>query len=385
MPLIRTASLAAVVLALAGCASGPPRGAASVPWLDAQFAAEAPDARVRASELFALDEALERRLMDPAVRERPVGQRLKFLMDTILGVDRKGFGYQAGHSTTAAETWRNKSGDCLSLTVLTYSMARKLGLNVIMQEVRTPALFGRAGELDVVNQHVNVLIPNMRGDLYMESATHDVVIDFEPDYAAPRRGTALAENEIVARFHNNLAVEHMARGEHAPAYAHFKAAIQLEPSYVSPYGNLAVLYRRIGRVEEAEQLLRHAVALGGTTDVALHELHRLLRDQGREAEARAVGEQLEARRAADPYHWVGLAVQDLQRGENKRAISHLQRAREIAPTFPEVPRYMIVAYGRLGDVQKAREEVATLEALGGPLNKVALLRRKLDRAEGTVR
>ena len=381
---VRAVVLAAV-MALAGCAAmAPPQSQGPLPWLDAEFRQHTL-AAIQSADLFRLDEDLERRLEDPAVRDVSAGRRLKYLMDTILGPDRKGFAYQSGQSTTAVQTWRNRSGDCLSLTVLTYAIARKLGLNPVMQEVRTPPIFGRSGELDVVNQHVNVLIPNMRGDLFIESKAHDVVIDFEPDYIAQGRGTPLSEEAIRARFHNNLAVEHMARGENADAYAHFKAAVGLAPAYVSPYGNLAVLYRRIGRSVEAEQLLRHAVALDAGTDVALHELHRLLRDQGRLGEAREVERQLEVRRSADPYHWIGLAVRDLQGGETRRAVRYLQRARDIAPTFAEVPRYLAVAYGRMGQADKAREELALMEALGGPAAKVALLRRKLEGGEPASR
>jgi Flp pilus assembly protein TadD len=282
----------------------------------------------------------------------------------------------------AGETWRNRSGDCLSLTVLTFSVARTLGMSPVMQEVQTPAVFGREGEFDVVNQHVNVLFPHVRGDLMAEAQDHEVVIDFEPDYAAPRRGVPLTESGIVARYYNNVAVESMARGDYPGAYAHFKAAIQAEPQYISPYSNLAVLYRRVGRDEAAERLLRHAISAGGNTDVAYHELHRLLKDHGRNREAGEVERKLEARQALDPYHWIGLALADMQRDEMRGAIDKLERANDIAPTFAEVHRYLAVAYARSGKVQKARDELALLENLGGSFNKVALLRRKLDRIEG---
>lgn len=373
--------LAFAAAALAGCAGTAPTTPAPLPWLDSQLQYDPARVAVAPRELFRLDATLAAELDSPAMRDVPMGMRLKRVLDTIFDRDHKGFSYRAGHSTVAAETWRNRSGDCLSLTVLTYSVAQALGMSATMQEVQTPAVFGRAGELDVVNQHVNVLFPHIRGDLFVESQAHEVVIDFEPDYAAPRRGTPLTEAGIVARYYNNIAVEHMARGEYPAAYAHFKAAIEAEPGYVSPYGNLAVLYRRTGHEPEAESLLRHAVSLHGTSDVALHELHRLLADQGRMREAGEIERKLEARQQQDPYHWIGLALADLQQGNAKLAIDHLERANDIAPTFAEVHRYLALAYGRAGNVKKAREEVATLENLGGPLNKIALLRRKLDRLD----
>ncbi|MEJ6023036.1 tetratricopeptide repeat protein [Ramlibacter sp. PS4R-6] len=366
---------------LAGCASTAP-APATTPWLDAQFQHDAALVTVTAQDLFRLDADLEQRLAEPNVREVFKDVRLRRVVDIIFGADRKGFAYRAGHSTVAADTWRDRAGDCLSLTVLTYAVAKKIGMSAVMQEVQTPAVFGRSGQLDVVNQHVNVLLPSARSDfLVSDPWGHDVVLDFEPDFATARRGTQLTEPAILARFYNNVAVEHMARGDARMAYAHFKAAILSDPGYVSPYGNLAVLYRRSGHEQEAESLLRFAVGLGGTSDVALHELHRLLRDQGRVGEAADVQRKLEARQAADPYYWMSRGLQQIAANEPRRAISSLQRAKDLAPTFAEVHRYLATAYIQSGDVQKAREEVALMENLGGPLNKVAVLRRKLDQAE----
>lgn len=378
----RTFALIVAAALLAGCASLTPSPAASrLPWLDARFGYDPALVDVAPGDLFALDAELERKLDDASWRAAPMSQRLKRLMGLIFGPDGRGFAYRTGHSTVAAQTWRERRGDCLSLTVLAYSVARKLGMDATMQEVQTPAIYGRAGELDVVNQHVNVLLPHLRGDLMVESVAHDVVLDFEPDFQAPRRGTPLSEGGIVARYYNNVAVESMARREYPRAYAYFKAAIGAEPAYASPYGNLAVLYRRAGHETEAEALLRHAVALAGTSDVALHELHRLLADQGRAAEAQEVARQLDARRSADPYHWISLGLKDLADGQPRLAIDRFERARDIAPTFAEVHRYLALAYARTGDTARAREEVDLMAHAGGPLNKVALLRSKLDKLE----
>ena len=368
---------------VAGCASAPPQHEA-VPWLDAQFQYQPSLVTATPQELFRIDPQLEARLDASGLRGQSTSLKMKRLVETIIDKDHKGFAYRAGHSTVAAETWRTRAGDCLSLTVLTFSVARALGMNAIMQEVQTPTLYGRAGQLDVVNQHVNVLFPHFRGDLMIESTAHDVVLDFEPEHAAARRGTSLTENGIVARYYNNIAVEHMAIGDAQVAYAHFKQAILSDPAYASPYSNLAVLYRRGGHEREAEALLRRAISLESGTDVAMHELARLLKDQGRIADARELERKLEESRANDPYHWIGLAILDLQHNETRSAIYKLQRANDIAPTFGEVHRYLAIAYGRAGDLPKAREELALLESAGGPANKIALLRRKLDNLGTTV-
>jgi Flp pilus assembly protein TadD len=365
---------------LAGCASTAPPATSSLPWLDAEFGYDPALVKVTPKDLFKLDADLEAELGQPQWRGAPTGQRLKRLVAMVFGADKKSFAYRAGHSTIAAETWRERRGDCLSLTVLTYSIARTLDMKPVMQEVQTPAIFDRAGEFDMVNQHVNLLVPHVRIDLFMESSTHDAVLDFDPDFSAIWRGNLLTEDGIVARYYNNIAAESMAVHENARAYAYYKAAIRTEPGYAAPYSNLAVLYRRAGHDAEAETLLRHAVALQGNSDVALHELHRLLADQGRTAEAQQVARELEARQSTDPYYWMGLGVKSLLDDDPKGAVAKFERARDIAPTFAEIHRYLALAYVRAGDARKAKVEVEQAAA-GGHADKVALIRRKIEQLQ----
>lgn len=383
--------LAALIAALntifvAGCASEPPKqtqqtaareAAAPAPslWLDSEFAYDPTLVTVQREDLFRLDPELEAKLADPAMHE---GKRLRRLLTTIFGPDLRGFRYVGGHSTVAAETWRNRQGDCLSLTVLTYSVARKLGMPAQMQEVQTAAIFDRRGQLDMVNQHVNVLFYKSHLDLLEEFQGRDVIIDFEPDFASGRKGTPLNEDGIVARYYNNVAVESMAAGRFNVAYAHFRAAIAAQPDYASAYSNLAVLYRKAGHDMQAERLLRRAVALdSGNSDVALYELHRLLADTGRADEAREIARKLEARRASDPYYWTGLGLKHLQEGDPRRAIEALLKARDIAPGFSEIHRSLAIAYAQVGERTHANDELAALASGGAGADKIAMLRRKL--------
>lgn len=382
--------IALAALVIAGCATAPPpqqekqaaahQALTPLPapklWLDQEFAYDPSLVTVQREDIFRLDPELETKLSDPAMHE---GKRLRRLLTAIFGPDLRGFHYSGGHSTVAAETWRNRKGDCLSLTVLTYSFARKLGMPVQMQEVQTATLFDRRGQLDMVNQHVNVLFYKSNLDLLDEFQGRDVIIDFEPDFASGRKGTPLNEDGIVARYYNNVAVENMAAGRFDVAYAYFRAAIAAQPEYGSAYSNLAVLYRKAGHDTEAERLLRRALALdtGSNSDVALYELHRLLADNGRTDEAREIAKRLEARRASDPYYWTGLGLKHLQENEPRSAIEALLKARDIAPGFSEIHRALAVAYAQVGERTHASDELAELASGGTGADKVAMLRRKL--------
>jgi tetratricopeptide (TPR) repeat protein len=359
--------IVAVALGLAGCAApgivpGPTPDA--IPWLDKTFSDEPATVTVGKEELFQLDPALQARLRDANLDGLGTQQKLKHILALIFGADLRGFHYAAGRSTIAAETWQRKSGDCLSLTVLTYSVARALQMPTQMQEVRVPLLFDRRGQLDVVNQHVNVLFRPGSHRTPEEAAPRDIVIDFEPEFASNRPGKPLSEDAILARYYNNVATEHLVAGRRAMAYAHFKAAILADPSFAASYGNLAVLYRGAGRLREAEQLLVQAVKLSDPPDVPLHTLTELLTAQGRTAEAQRYAEMLRAGRERDPYYWIGQGLAHLDGGDARQAIAALEHARDISHGFDEVHRYLALAYWRAGQASKARRELMALAAIG---------------------
>jgi Tfp pilus assembly protein PilF len=378
----RAFAISLCLLGLAGCA-GAPRQVAQpqlppLPWRDADFGYDAARVTVTREELFRIAPELLEKLHARAGESLSTEQRLKYLLATIFGPDGRRFAYAAGHSTTAAETWRRQGGDCLSLTVMTYAVARAMGMDAQMQEVRTPELYDRRAAVDFVNRHVNVLFKRAHRTLLEDAVFRDVIVDFEPDLASAQVGRALSEDAILARYHNNIAAEHLAQGRSSEAYAAFKAAIGADPAHAASYANLAVLYRRAGLAAEAEQLLRRALVLADPPDVPLHALHQLLVEQGREQEARHYAALLESRQAGDPYHWIGLGLLHLQDGEWRRAIAALERAQEMARGFGEVHRYLAVAYWRAGEPALAREQVARLAALAGNEASVAALGRKFN-------
>lgn len=374
-------ALAGALLA-SGCATTQGSPAAFVPWHDQAFGYEASLVRVSKDELFRLDPDVERMARLALRPSDPTAKRVDALMTTIMGADRKGFSYEAGHSTTASETWKRRSGDCLSLTVLTYAVARAAGLDAQMQEVRAPALVDRRSGVEYVNRHVNVAFAvQTRGAQEHVLYPRYIVIDFEPQYATGFRGRPLDDNGIAARYYNNIGAEFMAQGRTAEAYAHFKTAIATDASYAAPYGNLAALYRKRGLEPDAERLLRRAVELSVEPEVALQGLHQLLVDRGREAEARSVAERLREYQDSDPYYWIAQGLRHLGDSQPRRAVDALEHANSISSGFGEVHRLLAVAYFRLGDRKRADEQLALMSALDSGGVMTAKLKRKFNTSQ----
>ena len=374
------ASVLALLAALGGCAA--PAMTTWEPsnlWLDREFGFAPALVDATESDLFALDPELLAELRSAKMQRASADHRIQYLVDTLVDNKQIPFIYAAGHSTGAAETWRNRSGDCLSLTVLAYAMAQELKLMVSMQEINGTVMFDRRGSIDYRVGHVNVFVhrhmPNETA--IVTSLNRGVVIDFEPSYGAARPGKALSRQSILARYYNNLGANYLAKGNTTKAYAYFKAAMQTDPAFTAAATNMAWLYWHKGYAKATEGVLVRAVAANSETDTAARGLYRLLMAQGRTQEAQHYQALMEARQKQEPYYWIDQGLDQLQARDYRRAIESLERAQALTTGFSEVHRYLAVAYLNDGKPDKAQEQLTTLAQIDSHDPALAVINRKI--------
>jgi tetratricopeptide (TPR) repeat protein len=364
---------------LTGCAINPAAvPAPSMVWHDALFEWSPSRVTITQEALFTLEPMLAEKLSDPALKKLSNARKLEHVMNLLYGQEMRRFDYSAGHSTTALDTWVQRKGDCLSLTVLVYAMGRKLDMQPVMQEVKVLPLIDRRGNVDYFNHHVNALFPRSGPAQTLEGrlTATNMVLDFEPQIGSQLRGEALSEAAILARFYNNLGAEFLVNQQLPQAYAHFKAAIATDGRYAASYTNLASLYRSAGLVVDAENLLRQAIGMSGVIDVPLHLLHQLLQAQGRQVEAQKIQNQLQSRRTQDPYYWAALGLQHLKDAQFSRAIDALEQAQTLSSGFDEVHRLLAVAYWRAGQPSRADQQLSLMAQSNFDPQGVSELRKK---------
>jgi Flp pilus assembly protein TadD len=366
---------------LGGCASTP---VASLPpgtlWQDAAFDYQSARVTETRETLFALDPELAKTLRDGDTLNAPTHRRLERLLARLYRREGILLSYSSGHTTGAMETWNNKRGDCLSLSILAYAAATTLLLDAHMQEVPVPLVVDRRGGLDYISSHVNVFVTTdseiaLHGQVY---GAQGFVIDFEPQPGSRRAGQWLTEDAILARYYSNRGTEYLAAQDRARAYAYYRAAIVAAPDFAPAYANLAHLYAAQGLLVPAEQLLLHAIALGGPSYAPLRSLQRLLAAQGRDVEARHYADLLSRRQDEDPYYWFGLGIAALGEGHNGAAIRALERAASLASGFEEIHYNLGLAYWRNGQREAAGKQLAALRAINQRDPGVAVLTKKMQ-------
>ena len=378
----RMVAVVVVGAVVAGCATAPPVAplAASTLWQDEAFHYRADRVTETRQTLFELDAPALASIRAVDKRTYATEQRIEHLLSQLYGQHGIRLSYASGHTTGAAQTWNDKRGDCLSLTIMVYAAAQSLGIPVQMQEVQVPFAVDRHGGIDFINGHVNVYVRtparfSVNGRDYNSSG---VVIDFDLQPGSRNIGHELNESEILARFYNNRASEFMVQRDVDNAYAYFRAAIEADPQFAPLYANLAQLYQHAGMAGPAEQLLRHALALKGDSYATLRALQELLTAQDRSTEALRFADRLRKLQDDDPYYWLGLGLDALRRARYGEAIDTLQRAAKLTTGFQEVHYHLALAYLRNGQRDKAAQQIAVLDRLTQGDPDVAFLNKKMQ-------
>ena len=357
----RTALLALLVTAalLGACASLPPPQVPVQLFQDQAF--DAPTQRIDASEVFALSPAMKRYLeVDIASQLRSMGAQ-RGLVDALYRKAKLSLDYDTDITRTAAQAFDARSGNCLSLVVMTAALAKHLSLPIQYQALVGNESWSRNGGLSFVNGHVNITVARRLVDRINGIESNTLL---QLDFGALPAGRGMhiqpvGERTILAMFMNNRAAEALARGEMAEAYAYAREAVIQDPAFAAGYNTLAVVYQRRGLAEAAERAYRHAIAQEEDHRAAMHNLARLLDAQGRSAEAVPWRAKLAKLEAEPPFHHFDLGVAAVQAGDYKAAQAHLLREMRRDPDYHEFHFWLAVALYGMGEVAQAREHLDT--------------------------
>lgn len=352
--------LAALVaaLALAGCAAVPPAAESDPLFADQLFAA--PSEPVDASRVFAASEAM-RRYIAEEIGDLPGSKgRQQALMDALRNTAKLKLEYDAAYTRNAAEAFEARTGNCLSLVIMTASLAREMGIAVRFQSVFVEETWSRQGDLYFSIGHVNLALggrPPKLGTRIDDG--EQLIVDFLPPPDLKGLNWRVVDDRtILAMYMNNRAAESIADGRLDDAYWFAREAIRQDPAFVVAQNTLGVIYQRRGHLAQAAQVLERALDSEPRNTRILTNLANVYEAQGRRALAQALQERLTRLEPDPPFAFFNRGLAAAREGDWRRARELFAREVERAPYYHEFHFWLAVALANLGEPEGARRHLA---------------------------
>lgn len=281
--------------------------------------------RVDDEDILALNDRLMR-LADYYVKPIRSPERQ---IDTVIAVmfdrDKLGLVYKRDKTSTVRETVTTGGGNCLSLAAVFVALARYVGLDTSFVSVSIPPNWreGEVEDLYVVSQHMSA---EVKAKSLFGSKTHGVEFLWVTSLQGKKDRKAVSDARAYADFYNNVAVESLEQNRLDDALYYAEKSAATDPRYAYAWLNLGVIYRKLGRSQEAEQSYLTSLKLNKDNPSALNNLVSLYRMQGRDREAKRYSEKVERYRMKNPYYLHSLAEKAIAEQSYKEAISLLKRA-----------------------------------------------------------
>jgi len=364
---------------LAACAGLPALQPPDRLFNDALFAA--PTERISADDVFAVSPEMKRYLATEIAAEQVSKDGQQALFDALYSRRQLRLEYESDMTRSAAQAFAARSGNCLSLVIMTAAFAREMDLGVRFQQVYVDETLGRSGDMYLSIGHVNVTLGNRYargGSSHFEGES--LTIDFLPP--AEMRGVrtrVIGETTVVAMFMNNRAVEALAAGRLDDAYWWARAAIGQDPKFGSSYNTLGVVYQRHGNLAEADRALTYALARDPWSAPVMSNLVAVLKAQGRDAEAGEVAAKLARLEPNPPFAFFNRGVAAMRKGDYRTAKEMFAKEVEREPYYHEFHFWLGAAHVGLGEHEQARAEMTkALQFSNRPADR-ELYAAKLDR------
>lgn len=305
-------------------------------------------------EVFALDQAAMD-FVDSAVNlTRDPHEQMEALVDKIFDRSELNLLYMGNANTVASETFHNRAANCLSLSIMTYSLAKHAGMGVRFQDVKIPEYWTRRDGYSLLNGHVNLRIMPRNSDNVIHLLKHGVQVDFDPLVGRQNFSTRMVGNEmILAMFYNNLGADALLSNSYSKSYAYFRAAIKVAPNFDSSWVNLGILYRLNDQYEWAEASYKQALAINSENLTAWENLAFLYELDNKPLLASEINAKVESQRKDNPYHHFIMGEQEFEEHNWQGALQHYRNALRLDKSKHEIYFGLAKTYFELGDFTRS--------------------------------
>jgi len=348
---------------------------------DDPFSAPAVDIETP-EQIFAVPEDVVKDLRQQVMMYGDAQDRSKALLRYIFNDGDDVLEYVNSATLTANDTLIKRQANCLSLTILAYSLAKAIGFDTQFQDVDVPEYWiTRAGN-SMLNGHVNLVVnPDVKhrsisNIVYRQSS---YLIDFDRVPSRTKlKTTEVSRNAIVSMFYNNKAADAMLSKNYDVAYQYLKAAIMMAPELSGNWNNLAVLYRYKHLLEAAEQVYLHSLVLEPNHSNTMSNLAMLYQLTGRLEQAAALEYKVAKKRLVNPFYFVMLGNEAYELQDADAALDYYRQSLKLQPNTPEALFGMARVFLLKGDLSAASRYLQSAKKYVEPGPERRRYQTKLD-------
>ncbi len=328
-----------------------------------------------------------RRFVDQRLHRGAAGRDPRHvLIEALYRQDMLRLHYDVSITRTAAEAFDARSGNCLSLVIMTAALAHEMGLSVTFQSLLSEPTYTRSGTLVAANHHVNLMLGKRRSPSRMLSPEDQwLTVDFLPqDQIGQPRIQVIGEKTVMAMYMNNRAAETLSQGRVDDSYWWAREALRQDPDYLPAINTLAVVYMRRNRLAAAEHALNQMLATDPTQVSGWSNLVQVLERQGRGAAAAQAAARLAALQPVPPFHFYDQGRQAMERGDFALARGLFERELRRQPYQDEVHFWLGLAHLRLGQRAQALEHLSMAKDYSSTMASHDLYASKLAALRATA-
>jgi Tfp pilus assembly protein PilF len=369
---------------LASCAT-PPEAPQTGSLLSDQLFSP-PSVRINADDVFAVSPAM-RHYIDTEVPRQFQGEGLQqSLFGALYRKDQLKLEYDTEKTRTASEAFDARSGNCLSLVIMTGAIAKELGLTPHYQRVVTDDIWDRRGGIYFSSGHVNLTLAKKTVDPKVKYDERRLMtVDFYPlGQFEFQHSWEVEEKTVIAMYMNNRAAETLIDGRINDAYWWARQAIIQDPRFLSTYNTLGVIYRRHGNLREAERTFDYVLDREPQNLQSLSNLVLVMNDAGRTAEAAQLTRKLREIEPYPPYYYFNLGQKAIFAGDYQEARDQFAMEFKREPTNPEVNLWLAAAYLGLGERKVAQKYLTFAIDYSNTRHEHDLYAAKLDRIKSSL-
>jgi tetratricopeptide (TPR) repeat protein len=378
--LCRTVMLSlALTLLLANCATVEKPAPSAKFFNDHLFAP--PTERIHRDDVFAVNDEMRRYLQNNMAELLSTKGRQYGLFDALYNKSQLKLEYDSVRTRNAQEAFAARSGNCLSLAIMTGALAKEMGLGVRFQRVFVEPDWTRMDGVYFASGHVNITLgktPSYESFRYGEGNL--LTIDFYPMAKDARQHAyKVSEESIIAMYMNNRAAESLVAGEIDNAYWWAREAIRQDPNLIIAHNTLGVIYRHHNNLAEAEAVFTYLLAREPDDLLVMSNLAIVYKNQGRAEEAQNLLLKVAKMQPYPPFHFFDLGQVAMRDGNFRMARDLFAKEVARAGTQSEFHFWLASAYFNLGEIKNAQKHLTLANEFSANPKERALYSAKLER------